>query len=235
MNCEYNNMLEVRDLSKTIKGKKILHNLHFRMGRGGVGIFLGRSGAGKTTLLRILNQLESYDSGSMTLDGVALSSAKQTVGMVFQHFGLFEHLNVQENITLALIHCKGCEKKEAEQIAMTLLTRYELQDHRRARVGHLSGGQKQRLALARALAMDPQILCLDEPTSALDPRLTTQVAHLIQEMAAENKIVLLSTHDRYLLEQLEGQVFLMEGGSIVEIASEQYGNLLRFLHGEIDG
>ena len=238
-------MLKVNNLSKTIGSKKILKDLNFKMDHGGIGIFLGGSGVGKSTLLRVLNNLESYESGSFTLDGSTLNLAHvnqtRTIGMVFQHFNLFEHLNAEENIILTLTNCKSIDKKEAVHIARALLKRYELEEHFKTRICNLSGGQKQRLAIARTLAVDPKIICLDEPTSALDPRLTQQVAKFIKELAAENKIILLSTHDMNLVAQLDGQVFLMEEGSIVETASKKewtcnpscYPKLQDFLKGFI--
>lgn len=236
-------MLKVNHLSKTIRTKRVLKDLNFEIDHGKIAIFLGRSGVGKSTLLRVLNNLESYDSGSFILDGSALNLANvnhaHTVGMVFQHFNLFENLNAEDNIIFPLTHCKGLDKKEAKDIASRLLERYGLQDHAKASVCHLSGGQKQRLAIARTLAVNPKIICLDEPTSALDPRLTNQVAKFITELAAENRIVLLTTHDMNLLEQLDGQLFLMEEGSIIESTSKSeclanptfYPKLQNFLKG----
>lgn len=218
-------MFKVRHLSKTIQGKSILNDLCFEVDHGEIGIFLGESGAGKSTLLRVLNNLESCESGEFSLDGVALDvknvNNDHTVGMVFQHFNLFEHLSVEENITLALTKCKGMSKREALASASALLERYGLLDKAKDRIHKLSGGQKQRLAIARTLALDPKIICLDEPTSALDPRLTAQVAQFITALAADNRIVLLTTHDMHLLEQLDGRLFLMEKGEIIATASKK--------------
>ena len=227
-------MFKVERLSKTIRGKKILNDLNFEIGHGQIAIFLGESGAGKSTLLRVLNRLESSDSGSFHLDG----QAARSVGMVFQHFNLFEHLSAEENIVLTLVRAKGMDKKKAKEIAERLLASYGLQDRAAAKISQLSGGQKQRLAIARTLALDPKIVCLDEPTSALDPRLTGQVAAYIADLAAERRIVLVATHDLHLLQHLDGQIFLMEGGSIAESASKQqwlsapafYPKIQKFLH-----
>ncbi len=223
-------MLRIGHLSKTIRNKKILTDLNFEIDHGQVAIFLGESGVGKSTLLRVLNNLDSYDTGTFCLDGenldLAQANHRHLIGMVFQHFNLFEHLSVEDNIILTLTVSKKMDKKRAKDIADHLLHRYGLQDHSKASISHLSGGQKQRLAIARTLALDPKIVCLDEPTSALDPRLTSQVAKFIAELATENRIVILTTHDMSLVEQLEGYLFLMEGGSIVERASknECHGN-----------
>jgi ABC-type polar amino acid transport system ATPase subunit len=220
MNRESNAMLKVSGLSKQIRGKSILKQVDFALSPGQIGVFLGGSGVGKSTLLRVLNRLESYDAGEVKLQGKALC-AQSSVGMVFQHFNLFEHLSVEENITLPLVKCKGVAKGAAFFQAAELLQRYGLEDKAKERVQRLSGGQKQRLAIARTVALNPRVICLDEPTSALDPRLTFQVAGYIQELARENRIVLLTTHDMHLLEHLEGQLFLMEEGSIVENTSKK--------------
>ena len=213
-------MLKANSLSKQINSKKILKNLNFEINYGEIAIFLGESGAGKSTILRILNNLETFDTGSFTLDGCTLNiskkSHKNTVGMVFQHFNLFEHLNAEDNIILTLMKCMKLDKPTASSLTNHLLTRYELQTLAKEKVCNLSGGQKQRLAIARALSVNPKIICLDEPTSALDPRLTKQVAKLITELANENQIVILTTHDMSLLEELDGQLFLMENGSLIK-------------------
>lgn len=236
-------MLKVNQLSKTIKSQKILKNLNFEIDHGKIAIFLGGSGAGKSTLLRVLNNLESYDSGIFSLDGSTLNLSKvnytYTVGMVFQHFNLFENLNAEDNIIFTLTNCKGMNELEAKRIAKELLERYGLQNHAKSQISHLSGGQKQRLAIARTLAVDPKIICLDEPTSALDPRLTNQVAKFITELAEENRIVILTTHDMNLLEQLDGYLFLMEEGSIIESTSKSecfdYPTLYPKLHNFLKG
>ncbi len=234
-------MLKVLNLSKKIQSKFILKDLHFEIGNGKIGLFLGGSGSGKTTLLRILNGLENYNTGSFLLDGKPLDLTKanrnHTIGMVFQHFNLFEHLNTEDNITIPLIHSKGTSKEEAQKIAETLLKRYGLQDKAKLSIHKLSGGQKQRLAIARTLALNPKIICLDEPTSALDPTLTSQVALFIQELASENKVVLVTTHDMHLLKALDGDLFLIDAGSSIETASKKgyladpssYPHLHRFL------
>lgn len=222
-------MLEAHKLTKSMQGKKILKEISFKAPRGEVSIFLGGSGAGKSTLLRILNNLEGYDSGEFKLDDRPLDLSQihfnHTIGMVFQQFNLFDHLNVEENITLALLTQLNKTKEEAHQIASGLLKRFGLLDKATQPIQQLSGGQKQRLAIARTLALNPQILCLDEPTSALDPLLTTQMAGYIHEFAAENKIILLTTHDLGLVKQLKGTLYLMHEGSIIEcISTEDYRN-----------
>lgn len=213
-------MFKVKNLNKAVNNKPILRNVNFEVEHGQVAIFLGGSGVGKSTLLRVLNHLEGYETGEFSLDEVPLDltqvNKNHTVGMVFQHFNLFEHLSVEENITLALMKVKGISKQEAEEIASNLLIRYGLEDKKKSGIHKLSGGQKQRLAIARTLALDPKIICLDEPTSALDPLLTTQVAKSISELAADHRIVLVATHDMQLVKHLDAKIFLMKEGSIVE-------------------
>lgn len=217
-------MLKINQLSKSIHHKKILDDLSFEIQSSQIGIFLGGSGVGKSTLLRVLNNLESYDSGSFTWEGSPLNirTSAHIFGMVFQHFNLFEHLNAEDNIILTLTKCKGLSRQDAQKLTDQLLERYELKNHAKSRISHLSGGQKQRLAIARTIAVDPKIICMDEPTSALDPRLTMQVAKFITELASENRIVLLTTHDMNLVHQLKGHLFLMQAGKIVENAAKEH-------------
>lgn len=220
-------MFKVHNLCKRIGSKKILRNISFEIEQGQIAVFLGGSGVGKSTLLRVLNHLEIYDEGSFFLDNLPLDLTKanreHAMGMVFQNFNLFEHLSVEKNITLALTKLKKLSKQEASSIARGLLKHYGLIEKAELNVQKLSGGQKQRLAIARAIALNPKIICFDEPTSALDPLLTRQVAGAIQELAVNNKIVLLTTHDTSLLELLECKLFLMQEGSIVETAlSSEY-------------
>lgn len=206
-------MLSVKELSKQIRGKSILKNVSFHLKKGEIAIFLGGSGVGKSTLLRVINQLEGHDSGALYFPG--------SVGMVFQHFNLFEHLTVEENVILPLVKCKKFDRKTAHTLTHALLKRYGLEEKAQDRIQQLSGGQRQRLAIARSVALNPEVICFDEPTSALDPRLTATVAHYIKELAQEGKVVLLTTHDMKLLDYLEGKLFLMEGGAIAETASKQ--------------
>ena len=234
-------MFEVKGLYKKAQGKEILKNVSFKVGRGEIAVFLGNSGVGKSTLLRVCNHLESFEHGTFSLDNRALDlttvSKNHTVGMVFQQFNLFEHLTVVENITLALIKCQGKTKQEALKIAGSLLESYGLSNKANSSAAILSGGQKQRLAIARTVALNPQVICLDEPTSALDPALTGQIARDISLMAQENRIVLLTTHDMGFLSELDATLFLMNEGTIVETvkAKEYYADphlfpaLCRFL------
>ncbi len=217
--CE--NMLNIVNLSKAFDKKHpIIDNLNLVVKRGEIALLLGSSGVGKSTLLRILNNLESFDSGSIFFDNTALDVAHvnqtHTVGMVFQQFNLFEHLTVLENITIGLIHSLKHTQADAEKVALSLLQKYKLLDKKNAYISQLSGGQKQRIAVARAIALKPKIICFDEPTSALDPSFTNQIAQTIQQLALEQYTILIASHDVRLLELLECTVYLMDRGTIIE-------------------
>lgn len=216
-------MLDIKNVTKTFGTKTILDHVSLQVNKGEIAVLLGASGVGKSTLLRILNHLETPDTGSFYLNSkpfdLHMVNQTHTVGFVFQNFNLFDHLTVEENITLALEKALGKNKKEAHTIASKLLEHYGLTDKAHVYPGDLSGGQKQRLALARTLALKPQVVCLDEPTSALDPMLTAYVANIIQELAKEGYIVLVATHDTSLLERLRCTIYLMKNGKIVETAA----------------
>ncbi len=239
-------MLAIKNLTKIFGNKKVLDNVTFSVDKGSIAVFLGPSGVGKSTLLRLLNNLETIDNGTITLDGKSLDAKTirtgHTCGMVFQQFNLFDHLTVLENITLALKKVLGKSAKESEQIAKKLLKQYGLTEKANVYPGSLSGGQKQRLALARTIALEPRIICFDEPTSALDPLLTTHVAQTIQELAHKGYIVLIASHDTVLLDKLDCNIYLMDDGTIVEQATTKdfrsnknnYPRITRFVAGHIE-
>jgi len=236
-------MLKIDGISKSFNNKKVLNNISLTVKSGEIALFLGASGVGKSTLLRILNNLETVNSGTLSLHGKPLDLATinttHTVGMVFQHFNLFDHLTVEENITLPLEQVLKKSAPDAKKIAHDLLTHYNLLDNKNKYASQLSGGPKQRLAIARALALQPKIICLDEPTSALDPVLTSYVANNIQQLAQEGYIVLVATHDTDLLAKLNCTIYLMSEGSIVETAQsedlknnpQQFPRLKKFIAG----
>lgn len=236
-------MLKINQLTKSFGPKKILNNISLTIKKGEIAVFLGSSGVGKSTLLRILNNLETINSGTIALDDKELDLATinttHTVGMVFQHFNLFDHLTVEQNITLPLEKVLKKSSADATKIAHHLLNRYGLLDKNNKYAHQLSGGQKQRLAIARAVAMEPKIICLDEPTSALDPVLTSYVANNIQQLATDGYIVLVATHDTDLIAKLNCTIYLMSEGNIIETAqsqdlknnSENYPKIKKFIAG----
>lgn len=218
-------MLVIKNLYKLFAGKAILNNISLEVNRGEIALLLGPSGVGKSTLLRILNNLETIHSGTITIDGKQLDltqvNTTHTVGMVFQQFNLFEHLTVIQNITLALEKVMGKTHAEALTIAHKLLVHYGLDQKADIFVSRLSGGQKQRLAIARAVALKPSVICMDEPTSALDPLLTTHVANTINTLAHEKYIILIASHDTALLEKLNCTIYLLGENGIIQTALSQ--------------
>lgn len=216
-------MLVISNVHKTFSDKTVLHNISLSIAHGEIAVLLGPSGVGKSTLLRVLNNLESIDSGTITLDGNILDlktvNTTHLVGMVFQQFNLFEHLSVKQNITLALEQVMHKSSQEAAALSLELLSDYSLDSKANTPVSRLSGGQKQRLAIARAIALKPTVICMDEPTSALDPLLTTHVANTISSLARQQYIVLIASHDIALLEKLNCTIYLLDKGNIKETAS----------------
>lgn len=237
-------MLVINNLSKSFHGKQVLHDVSFTVKKGEIAFLLGSSGVGKSTILRVLNNLETPNSGNIVLDGVPLNLAQVNknhhVGMVFQHFNLFDHLTVQENIILPLELTLKKTPQEAHARAHELLEQYGLADKANSYVARLSGGQKQRIAIARAVALEPKIICLDEPTSALDPFLTNYVAANIQQLADQGYFVLVASHDIGLLEKLNCTIHLMAHGTIIESAlsqefkinAQQFPSIEKFVHGK---
>ncbi|MBW3560706.1 MAG: amino acid ABC transporter ATP-binding protein [Proteobacteria bacterium] len=187
---------------------------------------LGPSGSGKSTLIRCINGLEPSDGGRVALAGVDLSgprnqaeAARRTTGMVFQSFNLFPHLTVLENCTLAPIHVSKLKKADAEAESMALLERVRIAEHARKRPAQLSGGQQQRAAIARALAMQPQVMLFDEPTSALDPEMVGEVLDVMRGLARDGMTMIVVTHEMSFARQAADRVVFMDEGLIVEQAS----------------
>ncbi len=236
-------MLQIKSVSKSFGDKKIVDNVSIDIPKGSITILLGESGVGKSTILRMLSNLEQVDAGQIWFEGKPINHETQQrehlVGMVFQQFNLFNHKTVKQNITFPLEKVLNVPKAEADVIATDLLKKFNLSDQAHKRVSALSGGQKQRLALARTLAMKPKIICMDEPTSALDPLLTSYVAQIIQNLADQKYTIVIATHDTVLIDKLDCQVHLMQGGHIVESAqsknitknTDQFPKIKRFVAG----
>ena len=215
-------MLEIKNVSKKFGDKKVLQDISLNVKPGEIAFLLGPSGVGKSTILRILNNLETIDGGTITLNNKPLKPTD--AGMVFQQFNLFDNMTVEGNITFPLIKVAKKTPAEAKKIAHDLLEKYGLGDKANVYISQLSGGQKQRLGIARSLAMKPHIMCLDEPTSALDPLLTNYVAQTIQDLAKDGYTVVVASHDIALLTQLNCTIYVIRSkGQIAQTAtSEEY-------------
>jgi len=218
----------VKDICKTfeIPGRppvRALHNVTNQVNKGEVLVVIGPSGSGKTTFLRTLNGLQTIDSGSIFIDGVELSAAKtnlnklrQGVGMVFQHFNLFEHKTALENITMAQIVVLKRSKQEAREIGHQLLVRVGIAGKEDSYPSELSGGQQQRVAIARSLAMTPKIMLFDEATSALDPETVGGVLDLMKDLAKEGTTMVVVTHEMGFAREAADRVTFMDEGEIIE-------------------
>ena len=226
-------ILEVRGLTKTYGGVKkrgakkadptldVLKGIDLDIYRGDVVCLIGPSGCGKSTFLRCLNRLETPTSGSIKFEGVEVNEAhidavRQKMGMVFQHFNLFPHLTVKKNLELAPSLLKLKDKEAISARADELLARVGLADKANAYPKSLSGGQQQRIAIARALAMDPDVILFDEPTSALDPELTKGVLKVIRDLADEHMTMVIVTHEMSFARDVADHIIFMDGGYIVE-------------------
>ncbi len=215
--------ISVKNLRKNFGSLEVLKDISLEVTEGEVVVLIGPSGSGKSTLLRCLNQLEKVTSGQIIIDGydvtdkhTDINKVRENIGMVFQHFNLFNHLTVIKNMTLAPVHLKLLSKEEAKDKALKLLERVGLADKAEAFPSQLSGGQKQRVAIARALEMNPDIMLFDEPTSALDPEMVGEVLAVMKELAREGMTMVVVTHEIGFAREVASRVIFMEGGYIVE-------------------
>ncbi|QZY57439.1 amino acid ABC transporter ATP-binding protein [Crassaminicella profunda] len=221
-------MIHVTNLNKSFGDLHVLKGIDEHIKKGEVVVVIGPSGSGKSTFLRCLNLLEQPTGGDIVFEGASIMDKKNDInkqrekmGMVFQQFNLFPHMTVLENITLAPIKVKKMEKSEAEKIAFRLLKRIGLSDKANNYPNQLSGGQKQRIAIARALAMSPDVMLFDEPTSALDPEMVGEVLDVMKELAAEGMTMVVVTHEMGFAKEVATRVLFMDGGKIVEQSSPQ--------------
>ena len=218
------NLIQVKDLTKTFDGGVVaLDHCDLSIHKGEVVAIIGPSGSGKSTLLRSLNLLEAPTSGSVIFEGVDLADKKvninlhrQKMGMVFQHFNLFPHKTVLENITMAPVQLKKMTKPQAMEKALALLERIGLSDKADTYPNMLSGGQKQRIAIVRALAMEPEVMLFDEPTSALDPEMVGEVLELMRSLANEGMTMVVVTHEMGFAREVANRVVFMAAGRILE-------------------
>lgn len=216
-------MISVKDLHKSFGGVTVLDGISTDIEKGDVVCIIGPSGSGKSTFLRCLNRLETPDSGKILLDGVDLTDPaadlnrqRMKMGMVFQQFNLFPHLTVKENIKLAPVKLKIMGDEEADKRALELLARVGLPDKADSYPAQLSGGQQQRIAIARALAMNPDVMLFDEPTSALDPEMVGEVLEIMKELADDGMTMVVVTHEMGFAREVATRVLFMDGGNIVE-------------------
>jgi polar amino acid transport system ATP-binding protein len=217
-------LLRIDSLSKRIAGQEILSEVSLELAKGDIKVLIGPSGGGKSTLLQCVNLLLFPDQGRIWLNGREVSytrkrevlAFRQQVGMIFQDFNLFDHLNAVNNVAIALRKVKKLPKREALQRAQTELERVGLAGKEELYPAELSGGQKQRVSIARALAMDPLLLLLDEPTSALDPELIGEVLAVIRSLTSKNITMLMATHQVGFARTLAQEILFMEDGRIVE-------------------
>ena len=216
-------MIDVKDLTKSFGKHQVLQGINEHISKGEKVAIIGPSGSGKSTFLRCLNLLEEPTSGTITFEGVDITDPKNDInklrarmGMVFQQFNLFPHMTVRQNITLAPVKLKLMTKEEADQKAVELLERVGLPDKIDAYPKQLSGGQQQRIAIARALAMNPDVMLFDEPTSALDPEMVGEVLEIMRELAEEGMTMVVVTHEMGFARSVATRVLFMDQGQIAE-------------------
>lgn len=221
-------MIKLENVHKSFGKNEVLKGINLHIEQGQVVVIIGPSGSGKSTFLRCLNQLEEASSGDIIIDGANLTDkntdinqVRQHIGMVFQHFNLFPHLSILENIVLAPTDLGRLSKDEAEKKALELLERVGLADKKDAYPDSLSGGQKQRVAIARALAMNPDIMLFDEPTSALDPEMVGDVLGVMKDLAKQGMTMVIVTHEMGFAKEVANRVMFIDGGNFLEDGSPE--------------
>lgn len=216
-------MIHVKDLKKSYGRNNVLNGINEHIKKGEVVVIIGPSGSGKSTFLRCLNLLEEPTSGEIIFEGknitdkkIDINKTREKMGMVFQHFNLFPHKTVLENITLAPIKVKGVKVEDANKKAIELLKLIGLEDKKDAYPASLSGGQKQRIAIARSLAMEPDVLLFDEPTSALDPEMVGEVLNVMKDLAKKGMTMVVVTHEIGFAREVGDRILFIDGGKILE-------------------
>ena len=220
--------IHVKNLKKNFGSLEVLKDISTDIYEGEVVVVIGPSGSGKSTFLRCLNRLEEASGGTIIVDDMDITSKKtninkvrENIGMVFQHFNLFNNLNILDNLVLAPNMLKKCSKEEAKERALKMLAKVGLVEKKESYPSQLSGGQKQRIALARALCMQPDIMLFDEPTSALDPEMVGEVLQVMKELAADGMTMVIVTHEMEFAREVADRVIFMDGGYIVEEGTPQ--------------
>jgi len=218
-----NNIISMDNINKYFDDFHVLKNVNFYVKKGEIVVVCGPSGSGKSTLIRCINGLEDIDNGQITFDNIDIHASKKNlqeirgeVGMVFQHFNLFPHLTILENITLAPTLVKNSKSEDVKKTAMGLLKKVKLEDKANSYPADLSGGQKQRVAIARSLAMKPKVIFFDEPTSALDPETIGDVLSVMKDLAKENFTIVCVTHEMGFAKEVGDRIVFMDHGVIVE-------------------
>ena len=221
-------ILTAKNLTKSYaKGTLALNKVSFTLDQGKVLVVMGPSGSGKSTLIRTINGLETFDKGELNVLGIKIRAdsderkiqkIRRRVGMVFQQFNLFPHLSILENITLAPIQVQKRNKKEAEEYGMHLLCQMGIESHAKKYPGQLSGGEQQRVAIARSLALKPELLLFDEPTSALDPERINEVLDAMRRLADQGMTMIVVTHEIKFAKEVSDQVLFIDSGKILEIS-----------------
>lgn len=227
-----NNIIEIKNLNKWYGDFHVLKDINLNIKEGEIVVICGPSGSGKSTVTRCINYLEQFQEGTINVNGTNLTDdvkkikqVRSEVAMVFQHFELFPHLSILDNLILAPTHVHHQPKKEAIEMAMKFLERVNIADQADKYPNQLSGGQKQRVAIARALCANPKIMLFDEPTSALDPEMISEVLDVMIELAGENKTMVCVTHEMGFAKKVADRVIFMDGGQIIEEnAPEEFFN-----------
>lgn len=222
------NIISIKNISKSFGKNHVLKDISLEINKGEVITIIGSSGSGKSTLLRCINRLEEADTGAIYYKGINIldnstniNKIRQSIGMCFQSFNLFNNMNVIDNCTLALRKIKKISKNEANEIALKYLEKVGMANFKNARVQTLSGGQKQRVAIARSLCMNPEILLFDEPTSALDPELVGEVLEVMKKLALEGMTMIVVTHEMAFAKDVSSRVIFMNEGVICEEGTPQ--------------